>query len=59
MASKKPQIKLANPVNKRMIDLEARIRMLESMIYKMANDIDLSTGQLLTLSQILDKYRGR
>ena len=52
---KKPQIKLANPVNKRMIDLEARIKQLETMIYRMANDIDLSTSQLITLSQILDK----
>lgn len=52
MTKKKPQIKLAD---NRIRDLEAKIRQLETMIYKMANDIDLSSAQLITLSQILDK----
>ena len=55
MSKKKPQLKLATPKDKNTITLEAKVRMLESMIYRMANDITLNTAQLLTLAQILEK----
>lgn len=58
MTKKKPQIKLASTKNNEILHLEAKIRMLETMIYKMANDIEFSTAQLITLAQILDKKRG-
>lgn len=55
MKKKKPQIKLVNHTDNNIRDLKAKIRQLETMIYKMANDIDLSSSQLITLAQILDK----
>lgn len=55
MTKKKPQIKLAGAKNTNVLYLEAKIRQLETMIYKMANDIEFSSTQLITLAQILDK----
>lgn len=55
MSKKKPPLKLATPKNKDVIWLESRIRFLEKIIYKMANDITLSDLELVTLAQILEK----